>query len=192
MATLPDFNNAISYDTVPAFGVGATSIGGPLFVLNDDSETATDDPNDPNNMDDTSVRPVLVPNMGLYLEMYHIYNKTTDPSVTALQVRVFGLTPAPATGDRRKWPYDDNTAIYDLNPSEMWVPLQDPDNTSVSYIEFNNTHAMDVVQGSFNTRVSMRRKVYVAGCTKIMVTVKQVAGNLASGATGLVAGRFVG
>ena len=151
---------------------------------------------------------VIVPSAGLNLELYIATDTAADELI---ELGVFGKTPVQSrtTGLARRWPGDIDSTNY-AQPDDMWIPLQNMDRIDsaraaptggneitdqVAWI----TMAMDAGgpalkydDGGGNTDsvwfLSKRASVYLAGCTSVIVGVKD--GSAVS--NGMILGRFVG
>tara|TARA_R100000458_G_scaffold38332_1_gene35865 strand:+ start:1124 stop:1786 length:663 start_codon:yes stop_codon:yes gene_type:complete len=142
------FSNVGTLDH-PAVGSGASSIGGSLFVLNEDattisgSTTLATDPYHAVYGTNTAawrsnIRPINVPDMGYWLELNIAYYGTA-PTADQPRVAVFGKVPWDKQKDsKRLWPQDINsnlTPTADLGSTAyddaFWVPLVDWDNYEV-------------------------------------------------------------
>ena len=192
-------------NTAPAIGEGSTAIGGPIAVLNGDSYTLTANDDDPydwiNNAgaEYDQIYPLVIPNMGVHLEMYHITQ--TAVTVTPI-VRVFGLCPAPVGGaiepstgkGGRLWPQDiDSVNFADVSSEGFWIPLTPGGlftaTTASPLIDFDVEDALLSAALAPDLILSARKTVYLAGVTKVMVginTAATVAG------VGMIVGRVTG
>lgn len=202
MAIQPPFHGGIR-PVEPIIGQGLSSIGGPFAVLNSDTEILTVLANDPwaakasVHVSDDEIHPLIIPNMGLYLEVYHTWRDDGGAAAvtTSPRVLVFGRTP-PIPGRptlSRKWPQDVDTNFPALVDDVFWQLLNEPDNT-VNYLDFN-TYGAGLGEWYFSNAgndqyFSNRRYVYLAGCEEVFVTISQVA-SLTTG-SGMIVGRIVG
>ncbi len=202
MAIQPPFHGGIR-PVEPLIGQGLSSIGGPFAVLNSDTETLTATDNDPwavkasAHVSHDEVFPLIIPNMGLYLEVYHTWRDDGGAAAVTQTPRilVFGRTPPiPGTpANIRQWPQDVDTSFPDLTDNEFWQLLNEPDNT-VNYLDFN-TYAAGLGEWEFanagnDQYFSNRRYVYLAGCEEVFVTISQVA--VLTTGVGMIVGRIVG
>ena len=151
---------------------------------------------------------VIVPSAGLNLELYIATDTAADEYIA---LGVFGKTPAQSntTGLARRWPGDIDSTNY-AQPTDMWVPLQNMDRVDSARVSPSAaeqlteqtawiTMAMDVggpalkyddgLAGTDSVwYMSKRASVYLAGCTSVIVGVKD--GSTVS--NGMILGRFVG
>jgi len=190
----------------PAVGTGASSIGGKMFVLNENALAVDADPDNPYADNGSDVRPAIVPSMGLQLEMYVCWEAVGTGSIattlsTVPEVYVYGKVPD--QGQTRLWPQDIGAEFKDLagdavNPG-FWIPLTntdaaytvgtvDDETDTGDYVQFPATPA--IVSGD-SWAMTRRVPVYLAGCTEVMVLVKTVAAGTNIDAA-MVVGRFVG
>ena len=192
----------------PRIGTGASAIGGYMFVLNDSITAADAKPLDPYYDNGTNVRPAIVPDMGLQLEMYVVWDGSATSLGVAPEVTVFGLTPTP-NKDRRLWPYDIDTGFKDVSADTvspgLWVPLTNTDAPFSSasaptdtletsdHIQFPDTAAIAHDDGgdADKWRMTRRISVYLGGCTQVMVLCKTGTGTTNIDKA-MVIGRFVG
>jgi len=191
----------------PAVGTGASSIGGKMFVLNENAAAVDADPDNPYADNGTDVRPAIVPSMGLQLEMYVCWEAVDTTGIatslsTAPEVYVYGKVPD--NGQGKLWPQDiassqfKDLAADAVNPG-FWIPLTntdaaytvgtvDDETDTGDYVQFPATGA--VVSGD-SWAMSRRVPVYLAGCTEVIVLVKKAAAGTQLDAA-MIVGRFVG
>lgn len=213
---LPDPSHAGAGFKPPAIGQGNSSIGGPLFVLNSNSELVTTPHNDPysvkNGPADAShdnIRPMIVPDMGLYLEIFHAYISTLDLASTSAssesasaddpeltqspRVQIYGLAPRPQGHPKptvRLYPHDLDSDFPTIPKDDWWQLLEDPDQTD-RWLDLGTEEAIQwrqVVGHDFY--LSRRQFVYLAGCREVMCLIERAA-TIVSG-KGMIVGRFVG
>ena len=204
--TIPEaFHGGLRIDP-PVVGEGLSSIGGPMFVLNEDAVVVTEGYGDPyaalnsESSAHAEVRPIIVPDFGLYLMLWCAWTGDGVTLSTPPKVRIFGKTPDPqepivAGGDRRLWPQDiDDTVWPDLSTLGFWHPLQNPDNAeTVGILLAAAAHMSYDVQatGFAAMHLTERYFVYLAGCKQVLCTIDDAAVLSATGEA-MIVGRFVG
>ena len=208
---LSDYLGAMNRSN-PAVRSGSSSIGTTIFVMNIDAKTASSDFADPTKIvygagdDNEHVRPIVVPSMGLHLELCLAYWGTA-PTADLPVVAVYGEVPA-CTGMERYWPQDVDSTLTltsaddTAHDTSFWVPLLDQDSveyqTDTKDLDASNLIALnpDAVaaidsDGGDTTglRLTVPRRVYLSGCTRVICTIQAAADNADKA---MVLGRFVG
>ena len=213
MAILSDFNNALNR-AQPAVGSGSSSIGTTIFVMHTNAKQNNgSDYNNPSlivhgaGTNNGNVKPIVVPSMGLHLELYLAYYGTA-PAVDTPVIALYGEVPYNGNPNGRFWPQDvdsnltQTSADGTAHDTSFWVPLLDWDHVeyqtdhkdidahhliamhpdSVSAVNSDGGDAVGMV-------LSVPRRVYVSGCTRVICTVETAAANATAA---MILGRFVG
>ena len=123
-----------------------------------------------------------------YLDLYHYYGGTADPT-TSLKVRVYGDLPEDAAndvGETSLTPFDTTPASFDRYLPTI-MPLVDP-LTGESELEFVLAAAMVSDDNTLKVRMSRPRRVGIAGEKTVYVLVSQAANQAG---VGLVVARQV-
>lgn len=212
MAILSDFNKAY-HPGDPMYGAGATATGSTAFVLNTDAKTATTAWDDPYYQingtpgQEGNIRPVVVPSMGLHLEL-NVAWRGTNPSEDLPVIALYGEVPWNNDTQTRYWPKDidsnlsgstDNGTTAD--DSAFWVPLvnydlyeiqtdpEDVDATNLIALHSSNITALDSGDGSPGIKMGVPRRVYLGGVTRVICTIETAADNADAA---VIVGRFIG
>ena len=217
VAIQPAFHGAID-PTSPLVGEGLSSVGGPLVVVNDDVLTLTQVPfvNDPWILKDAgtadasgaNIFPMIVPEFGAWLELYHVYRHSITPIVTTGPViRVYGKLPKPteagpqvdrggATGLKgRLWPSDIDSAwgpFAGAADRDWWQTLVDPDNAAVIDINLGTADQgweVTTAAPAVVVKASLKTRVQLASCKEIMVVIVTIAA-FTPGTAGMIMARI--
>ena len=211
MAILSDFLGSMNRDH-PAVGSGSSSIGTTVFVMNTDAKTATTSWDDPYLQmggtpgEEGNIRPIVVPSMGLHLEL-NVAWRGTAPATDTPVVAIYGEVPAAKPGDRY-WPVDVVSTLCGTadsaanDESSFWIPLVDWDNIEVQIsnhqlVDHHNligllpdqVVALDSGDGTPGIKLGVPRRVYLGGCTRVICTIETAAANADHA---VIIGRFVG
>ena len=210
MAILSDYLGAMNLNS-PAVGSGSSSISSNVFVMNTNAMAADANDDDPyyhlhNASGDDSIKPIIVPDMGYYLELNVAYIGDPPAADTPI-VRLFGQVPYNGDELKRYWPYDVNANMAGSGDSStavtdsFWVPLVDWDAAEYqtdtqlvdhdSRIAFMNEQltALDSGDGTPGIKLGVPRRVAITGCTKIICTINTQAANADAA---MIIGRLVG
>jgi hypothetical protein len=215
MAILSDYLGAMNRNQ-PVVGSGSSSISSNLFVMNTNAMTANTHPDDPywhvhGSTGDDNIRPIVVPDMGFYLEL-NVAFLGTIPAVDTPVVRVFGQVPYNGDELKRYWPYDVNTSMVGSSnngatdsevTNAFWVPLVDWDATEYQAAAdaaevdhdskialFGEQYvALDSGDASPGIKMGVPRRVALTGCTKVICTIVTAAANADAA---MIVGRFIG
>lgn len=214
MAILSNFNKAMNRNE-PAVGSGSSSIGTTVFVMNTDAKTATTSWDDPYlQMGGTpgqegNIRPIVVPDMGLHLEVNVAWKDSGggNPAADTPIIALYGEVPMPAQDMDRYWPVDIDSAMCGTadsaanDTSSFWVPLIDFDSfeyqddeekadaTNLIALMPSAQITLDSGDGSPGIALGVPRRVYLAGCTRVICTIQTVCANANAA---VIIGRFVG
>jgi len=218
-AIQPPFHGAID-PTSPLVGEGLSLVGGPLVVVNNNTLVATEagTRNDPwelkrvgtTDASGENIFPMIIPEFGAFLELYHVYRHSVAPVVTTSPtVIVYGRLPKPteagpqvsrggATSLKgRLWPSDIDSAWtpFDVGAGQerdWWQTLFDPDAPSTSPFGFgtsnqgwSHTTAAPVVV----VAASLKKRVALASAKEIMVVVAGTA-TFSAGTAGMIMARI--
>jgi hypothetical protein len=213
MAILSDFLHAMNREE-PAVGSGSSSIGTTVFVMNTNAMAVTagwDDPyyhiNNASGYD--SIKPIVVPAMGLHLELNVAFRGTISNADTPV-VAIYGEVPAAQPGNSY-WPKDvsstlvgssDNGETGSEVTNQFWVPLVDQDNIEVQISDHQEVDhhnlialfpdavtALDSGDASPGIKLGVPRRVYLSGCTRVICTIETAC---AGASEAMIIGRFVG
>ena len=216
MAVLSDFNGAMNMNH-PAVGSGSSSIGTTVFVMNKNAMAATTNWDDPyyhmnNASGNDDIKPVIVPDMGLHLELNVVWRGSNVAADTPV-VAVYGLVPAPQEL-HKYWPKDVSSTLCGSSDSgtnsvtdQFWVPLIDWDNVEVQVADHQEVdHDTLIALGPSNgsplvvsldsgdadgpgIKMGCPRRVYLSGCTKVICTIETACANATEA---MIIGRFTG
>jgi len=218
-AIQPPFHGAINPDS-PLVGEGLSSVGGPLVIVNSDVLLVTQFVNDPwllknagtPDASGENIFPMVVPEFGAWLELYHVYRHSVAPVVlTSPTVKVYGLLPKPTEAgpqiDRggatslkgRLWPSDVDSAWGPFTVAagknqerDWWQILVDPDDPTVIDLGFgiadqgwqHSTAAPTVVVAA-----SLKTRVQLASVKEIIVMIASIA-VFTAGTAGMIMARI--
>lgn len=205
MASDLRLNSRINGDG-PGAGVSLGSMGGPLYVLNDDTKTAQNDPDDPHSImngdhaDDANVHPRSNPGCA-YLDLVHFVSGATAISQN-VKVRVYGFIPMETVGGETPHDFDgtnfdavtETTLAFKVRAADgsdvkgYLIPLVDSEGDNELEFSATNADKNSTAGGAKVLKVQGPRSVYVAGVDWVIVTVSQA---LVGPAAGMILGRFV-
>ena len=211
MAILSDFLGSMNRDH-PAVGSGSSAIGTTVFVMNTDAMTQTTAWDDPYYQiggapgEEDHIRPIVVPSMGLHLEINVAY-RGSAPATDTPVVAIYGEVPAAQHG-QQYWPSDVDSALRGSTDNgttaadSFWIPLCDWDNVEVQTANHqlvDHHHliglfpdavtALDSGDGSPGIKLGIPRRVYLSGCTRVICTIENQCANADAA---VIIGRFVG
>jgi len=209
MAILSDYLGAMNR-AQPVVGSGSSSISTPVFVMNTNAMAANTNDDDPyyhvNGSGDDSIKPIVVPSMGYYLEL-NVAFIGTIPAVDTPIVRIYGQVPYNGDEIKRFWPYDVNANMAGSGDSStavtdsFWVPLVDWDaaeyQTDTDDVDHNSKIALfseqfvalDSGDGTPGIKLGVPRRVAITGCTKLICTINTAAANADAA---MIIGRITG
>tara|TARA_R100000808_G_scaffold16923_1_gene37797 strand:+ start:2784 stop:3389 length:606 start_codon:yes stop_codon:yes gene_type:complete len=196
----------------PVVGSGSSGISTPLFVMNTDAKTVTTSGDDPYLQiggtpgEEGNIRPIIVPDMGYYLELNVAYIGTA-PTADQPKVRVYGEVPMVTSDVKRYWPVDVDANMSGsvdsaaTDTSSFWVPLIDWDSpeyqtdhdeqdaTNVVALNPDAVVALDSGDGTPGIKLGVPRRVAITGCTRLICTIHTASD---SGGASVIIGRITG
>jgi hypothetical protein len=210
MAILSDYLGAMNRNQ-PVVGSGSSGISSNLFVMNTNAMATNTNDDDPyyhlhNSSGDDSIKPIIVPDMGYYLELNVAFIGSAPAADTPI-VRIFGQVPYNGDELKRYWPYDVNSNMAGSGDSStavtdsFWVPLidwdaaeyqtdtDDVDHDSKIALLSEQFVALDSGDGTPGIKMGVPRRVALTGCTKVICTINTAAANADAA---MIVGRFVG
>lgn len=177
------YNGAQNLRAAPSLGRMLSSGGTSIFTLGDDGAVALDPWRIEAGTIGANLRIVGVPADYLYLDIHLAF---TAAHGTDCALSVFGKVPRKQPLTARRWPYDFNSAVFDTDDSDLWVPLTDKNGAVVITLDDTVTNSVLHDTGT-NYYIGPPSSVFLAGCTQV-VAVPTVAHGTANS---IILGRFV-